>query len=168
MLLCFCCYDMFFVLFVIGLRTSVSSGISLISVNKVIKNSKCKDQKKWKKMGLVLLLKELELEWSVGQAGSVEWSYHSSRTLHRGLGQITWGWKCRRKTCGEPAVSIKHICLGKFLGSAGAALSEDESVGVREADMLLSEIGVICGRRSIYWHFLARKCRVGANPLFWI
>ena len=47
-------------------------------------------------------------------------------------------------------MSIKHICLGKFLGSAGAALSEDESVGVREADMLLSEIGVICGRRSIY------------------
>ena len=47
-------------------------------------------------------------------------------------------------------MSIKHICLGKFLGSAGAALSEDESVDVRDADMLLSEIGVFRGRRSLY------------------
>ena len=47
-------------------------------------------------------------------------------------------------------MSVKHICLGKVLGSAGAVLSEDESVDFREADTLLSEIGVILGRRSFY------------------
>ena len=44
-------------------------------------------------------------------------------------------------------MSMKHICLGRFLGRAGTVLS-DESVGVREVGMLrvLSEIGVILGR----------------------
>lgn len=31
----------------------------------------------------VLPLNELELQWNVGQAGSIEWSYDSSRARHR-------------------------------------------------------------------------------------
>ncbi|CAZ84937.1 unnamed protein product [Tuber melanosporum] len=41
--------------------------------------------------------------------------------------------------------------------------SEDEGVDVREVDMLLSEIGVMLGRWSLYCRFLARKCLVGAK-----
>lgn len=54
------------------------------------------------------------------------------------------------------------------LGPGGAVHrnNEDESVDVREIDLLLSEIGGILGRRSIYCRFLARKFWVGANPFF--
>lgn len=38
-------------------------------------------------------------------------------------------------------------------------LGEDESVDVREVDILLSEIGVIFGRWSLYCGFLPRKCQ---------
>ncbi|CUS11512.1 unnamed protein product [Tuber aestivum] len=36
--------------------------------------------------------------------------------------------------------------------------SEDEGVDVKEVDMLLSEIGVMLGRWSLYCRFIARKC----------
>jgi len=49
-------------------------------------------------------------------------------------------------------------------GGAAHRNSEDGSVDVKEVDMLLSEIGVILGRWSLYCHFLARKCWVRANP----
>ena len=53
-------------------------------------------------------------------------------------------------------------------GSAAHRNSEDEGVDVKEVDMLLSEIGVMLGRWSLYCRFLARKCLVGANPFFWV
>ncbi|PWW74812.1 COG4-domain-containing protein [Tuber magnatum] len=46
-------------------------------------------------------------------------------------------------------------------GGATHRNSEDEGVDVREVDMLLSEIGVMLGRWSLYCRFLARKCLVG-------
>lgn len=38
--------------------------------------------------------------------------------------------------------------------------SEDEGIDVKEIDMLLSEIGVMLGRWSLYCRFIARKCLV--------
>ncbi|RPB00043.1 COG4-domain-containing protein [Choiromyces venosus 120613-1] len=49
-------------------------------------------------------------------------------------------------------------------GGAAHRNSEDEGVDVKEVDMLLSEIGVMLGRWSLYCRFLARKCLVGAPP----
>ena len=53
------------------------------------------------------------------------------------------------------------------LGGAAHRNSEHGSVDAK-VDMLLSEIGVILGRWSLYCHFLARKYWVRANPFSWI
>lgn len=39
-------------------------------------------------------------------------------------------------------------------------MSEDEGVDVKEIDMLLSELGIMLGRWSLYCRFIARKCLV--------
>jgi len=58
-----------------------SSGILLISVNKVMKMKQLKDGKKKE---FVLLVNALQLPSNVGKAGGVEWPYDSSGTRHKG------------------------------------------------------------------------------------
>jgi hypothetical protein len=45
-------------------------------------------------------------------------------------------------------------------------MSEDEGVDVKEIDMLLSELGMMLSRWSLYCRFIARKCLVSPtlNP----
>lgn len=43
-------------------------------------------------------------------------------------------------------------------------MSEDEGVDVKEIDMLLSELGIMLGRWSLYCRFIARKCLVYTPP----
>lgn len=45
-------------------------------------------------------------------------------------------------------------------------MSEDEGVDVKEIDMLLSELGMMISRWSLYCRFIARKCLVSLtlNP----
>ena len=43
---------------------------------------------------------------------------------------------------------------------AAAVLDEEDGVDVKEIDLLLTEIGVMLGRWSLYCRFLARKCQV--------
>lgn len=45
-------------------------------------------------------------------------------------------------------------------GPGGPRMSEDEGVDVKEIDMLLSELGIMLGRWSLYCRFIARKCLV--------
>jgi len=58
-----------------------SSGILLISVNKVMKMKQLKDGKKKE---LVMLVNALQLPSNVGKAGGVEWPYDSSGTRRKG------------------------------------------------------------------------------------
>ncbi|KAI9762184.1 MAG: hypothetical protein M1840_001455 [Geoglossum simile] len=48
-------------------------------------------------------------------------------------------------------------------GTGGGRPSEDEGVDMKETDGLLSEIGVMLGRWSLYSRFLASKCREDPN-----